>query len=152
MSKLKYDNILKQLKAIIHVIDTKPRDTPEFMHASDAYDDLMFRDMTLREFYFIAKNLDHEITDEEVAKLIVAASERKDLSEVLPINVDAKLAFKFKNLRQRQKMTQEQVAEITGNYTQSQIAKAEAVDLPLTATRWSELFRAIGQTVTIQIG
>ena len=49
-------------------------------------------------------------------------------------------------------MTQQQVADITGNYTQSQIVKAEAVDLPLTLTRWSELFRAIGKQVTVQIG
>lgn len=49
-------------------------------------------------------------------------------------------------------MTQQQVADITGNYTQSQIVKAEAVDLPLTLTWWSELFRAIGKQVTVQIG
>lgn len=152
MSDRQYDEVLKRLRSVVHVIDTKPRDTADFMHASDEFDELLFRDMTIREFHFITRNLGHKITDEEVTKLIVAASEHKDLSEVLPINVDAKLAFKFKNLRQRQKMTQEQVAEITGNYTQSQIAKAEAVDLPLTLTRWSELFRAIGQKVTIQIG
>lgn len=147
-----YEETVCQIKEMETILRTNSRDTTAFMQASRAYNALLFHDMTLREFHFIAKNLGRDITAEDEAKLVVAAALHEDLSEVLPIDVDAQLAFKFKNLRQQQKMTQQQVANITGNYTQSQIAKAEAVDLPLTLTRWSELFRAIGKQVTVQIG
>lgn len=152
MSKLKYDEVLKQLRAIMKRWDTSAIETVASRQAADEYFELVFADMNLHEFHFIVSHLGHEATDEEVAKLVVAAASHEDLSEVLPISADAKIAYKFRHQRTQQHLTQQQVAEITGNFTQSQIAKAEAVDLPLTLTRWSELFRAIGQKVTIQIG
>lgn len=138
--------LLEQLDQYTHIIKTAPRDSTEFFNATKAYNQLLHPTIDIRDLVFLGKNLDHPMTNAELAKLIVAARNDKDLSDVLAINEDARVAYKFKHLRQAKHMTQQEVATKSKNYTQSQIAKAELGQLSLSPSRWQALFKTLGKT------
>ncbi|GAA3613204.1 helix-turn-helix domain-containing protein [Secundilactobacillus similis] len=137
---------LEQLNRYTHIIETAPRDSTEFFDATKAYNQLLHPTINIRDLVFLGKNLDHSMTNTELAKLIIAARNDQDLSDVLDINEDARVAYKFKHLRQAKHMTQQEVAAKSKNYTQSQIAQAELGQLSLSPSRWQALFETLGMT------
>lgn len=144
--ELEIQTVLEKLDAYSQVMATAQQDSTEFSKAANATTDLLHPTINIRDLAFISTQVGRPLTNAELAKLIVAARHDEDLSEVLDIGEDARIAYKFKHARLAENLTQQEVAARSKNYTQSQIAKAELGQLSLSPSRWQSLFKTLGKT------
>ncbi|MTV82692.1 helix-turn-helix domain-containing protein [Secundilactobacillus folii] len=142
---------LMKLREFEKELNNTPMGTNKFHQISAANDAFMFAHIFPRDFFFIALHLGHQITDEETAELIAASYNGTDITEVLNLSPDDKTLLKFKIARRKSGLTQQQVANKTANFSQSQIAKVESGKLRITMTRWAELFNVLGEAPLIQL-
>ncbi|ATO56608.1 helix-turn-helix transcriptional regulator [Loigolactobacillus coryniformis] len=139
------------LKHYGEIIETYASDDQRSMVAGDAQSALIYDHIPIRVYHLMLTQLDHTITYQETAALIVASYTGKDISEVLDLSPEVKLALKFQIARRQAKMTQKEVAAKVGNINQSQIARAERVNTMLSLSQWASLFAAIKTPVTLRL-
>ncbi|MFD1319226.1 helix-turn-helix domain-containing protein [Loigolactobacillus zhaoyuanensis] len=144
-----YHAVLEQRKLISNTINHYPADSIEYAEATMADSKMLDTTVPIRILALIGGGLDHQITEAELAHLIVASAKHEDISEVLSISPEIKMAIKFQQARRIAHMTQADVAAKT-NISQSQIAKAELGQTALTLTHWVDLFKAVNGQATLK--
>ena len=100
---------------------------------------------------FIAKELNFELDPEHTAELIALSYNHADITEHLPLSPEAKLALALRQARQKQHLTQAEVAQKTG-VVQSDISKAEEASTSLSLATWDKLFKAVHTIPNFRFG
>lgn len=144
MPKLQYDDIYKKITML-----NATRSKSEHLTQARAkqLSNLIFRYVSVQEFNLITQDLNREMTNQELAKLIVASANGNDISEVAPVSPDLNIALKFRYVRRQKGFSQKQVADTVGIMTEHQIEEAESKQIVPTFGEWSQLFRAIGRSI-----
>ncbi|GAA3613355.1 helix-turn-helix domain-containing protein [Secundilactobacillus similis] len=144
--------VLKTMRHYQERLNQIPRGQERFNEVAEAYNQFMFAHLPERDFNFIMSHLDHNITNPEAAALVAASYNKEDISEVISLDPEVKLALKFRIARNQKHLTQAEVARRSGSFTQGQVAKAEAVKTSLSIPQWDTLFKAIGSASTLALG
>lgn len=143
---------LSKIRKFEKQIDMTPMGTQEFHEVSDKNEAFMYAHMFPRDYFFIAQHLDHQITNAEIASVVAASYNGEDISNVLDLSPEDKTLLKFQMARRKSGLTQQQVADKLGDFSQSQVAKAESGTTTISMNRWAELFRAVGATAVVKLG
>ena len=143
-----YKKILAKLNELKQVMENNADSTVAYHKAGQEYDTILFENMSFREYTFLVKNMTHEITTEDDAKLVVASAENKNLSEVVELTDTAQLAYVIKWYRQEKNMTQIDLARVT-RMSQSQIAKVESAKTDIPYSGASKLLKAVGKPIKL---
>ncbi|ORI78170.1 helix-turn-helix domain-containing protein [Leuconostoc mesenteroides] len=143
-----YKKTLAKLNELKQVMENNADSTVAYHKAGQEYDTILFENMSFREYTFLVKNMTHEITTEDDAKLVVASAENQNLSEVVELTDTAQLAYVIKWYRQKNNMTQIDVAIKTG-LSQSQIAKVENAKMDIPYSGASKLLKAVGKSIRL---
>lgn len=141
-----YKKTLSKLNELKQVMVNNTDNTVAYHKAGQEYDNILFKNMSFREYTFLVQNMTHKPTTEDDAKLVVASSDNKNLSEVVELTDQAQLAYAIKWYRQARKMTQGEVARITG-ISQSQIAKVESAKTDIPYSGASKILKAVGKPI-----
>lgn len=141
-----YKKTLSKLNELKQVMFNNTDNTVAYHKAGQEYDNILFKNMSFREYTFLVQNMTHKPTTEDDAKLVVASSDNKNLSEVVELTDQAQLAYAIKWYRQARKMTQGEVARITG-ISQSQIAKVESAKTDIPYSGASKILKAVGKPI-----
>lgn len=143
--------VLTKLQQYHQLLNQTPRGSSEFTKISQASDAFMYRHLKLRDMLFIAKALDFELDPEHTAELIALSYNHADITEVLPLSPEAKLALALRQARQKQHLTQAEVAQKAG-LAPSDVAKAEQANSDLSVSTWNRLFKAVHTIPNFQFG
>lgn len=143
-----YKETLAKLNELKQVMSNNADSTVAYHKAGQEYDAILFENMSFREYTFIVKNMTHEITTEDDAKLVVASAENKNLSEVVELTDSGQLGYAVRWNRQEKNMTQIDLAKVTG-FSQSQIAKVENAKMDIPYSGASKLLKAVGKSIRL---
>ncbi|QBO35663.1 XRE family transcriptional regulator [Periweissella cryptocerci] len=144
-----YKLVEKKLAELNYIISISEPDSDAFQDASQKMDEILFENINIREFSFIGKHIDGEITLEMEAKMIVAAAEGKPLTAVVPLSANDEAAYKIRRARIAQNISQVELAQKAG-MTQSQIAKVENAQMNLTLDVVQRIMSVLGDTFLIK--
>ncbi|APE77576.1 hypothetical protein ARA02_09570 (plasmid) [Leuconostoc mesenteroides subsp. jonggajibkimchii] len=143
-----YKSILAKLSELKQIMENNADGTVAYHKAGQEYDAILFENMTFREYTFIVQHMTHEVTTEDDVKLIIAAANNKRLSDVVELTPSAQLAYTVKWHRQEQKLTQVEIAKITG-MSQSQIAKVETANMDIGFSGAAKVLKAVGAKISL---
>lgn len=141
----------QQLNIFKQVYATSATDSADFIQATQQDNELTYSNVPFRLFLLIAYNLDHEITVHDTAKLIVAGARHEDLSTVLPLDPETKVAIRFQEARVKSGLTEKEIAAKSVELDEYKLIKAEYARIPLSISTWAELFKIIGTKITIDL-
>jgi transcriptional regulator with XRE-family HTH domain len=142
---------LTKIQQYHQLLNQTPRDSIEFTKISQASDTFMYRHLKCRDMLFIAKELNFELDPEHTAELIALSYNHADITEHLPLSPEAKLALALRQARQKQHLTQAEVAQKTG-IMQDDVVKAEDASISLSLSTWDKLFKAVHTIPSFQFG
>ncbi|MDR3240856.1 MAG: helix-turn-helix domain-containing protein [Lactobacillaceae bacterium] len=146
---MEYEQIKERLLQIEKIINENSPDTQIVWDASKEFDEIVFANITIREFAFIIEHVEPELNNDKVAQMVVAAAEGRPLTDVIQLSAGAEAAYKISHLRKAQKISQVELAKEIG-VTQGTVAKIENVQIPLTVDVLQRIMTVLGEAFTIK--
>lgn len=143
--------VLTKMQQCHELLNQTPYGSSDFTKISQASDAFMYRHLKLRDMLFIAEALHFELTPEHTAELIALSYNHADITKVLPLSPEAKLALALRQARQKQQLTQTEIAQ-KADLAPSDVAKAEQASVNLSLSTWNTLFKAVHTIPNFQFG
>lgn len=143
-----YKMIKKRLTALAKTIERNAPDSEAYQNAAQESSDLLFENISIKEFAFVGEHYDGELTLELQAKMIAAAMDGKPLTDVILLDANATAAYNIRRSRQNQNISQIELAKKAG-LTQSQVAKIENAQMNITVNILQNIIDVLGEEFTI---
>lgn len=137
--------VTAKLTAMNQTLATNAVDSPLFQQTGKAMDQMLYQNMSIKEYTFIGQHLGRPMTVTDEAKLIVAAANGESLPDAVGLPASAKAAFLVRHGRQQAGMSQEDLAVAVG-MSQSQIARIENVTSGINLDLLQRVLNVLGET------
>lgn len=143
------NEILKKLTSLNQIIANDPVDSKSYQDASQEISEMLFDHVNIRDVDFIVKSLGRELTNEEVADLIIAGQNNQPLNKAISLPTEADAAYTIRWQRQQHHITQKQLAKEIG-VTQGQLAKIENGQQNASLNLLQRVMNAFNESYTIK--
>ncbi|MDR3190097.1 MAG: helix-turn-helix domain-containing protein [Lactobacillaceae bacterium] len=144
-----YKKIEVRLRELEKIIENNRPDTDASQDASDEIDNILFENMTIKDFVFIGEHLNKKMTIEDQAKMVAAAAEGLPLTDAVAVSTAAEIAYLMRRARLAQNISQTELAKSIG-VTQGQIAKIENAQANVSIETLQRIATVLGESFLIR--
>lgn len=141
--------IKRQLSELDKIQQYNDPDSRAFITAAHEINEILYRDINIKDFTFIGQHLNRHMTIDDEAKLVIAAHENRPLTEAVGLSAGAAAAYTIRRGRRHKGLTQAELAEAVG-ITQSQMAKIENVSIGINIDVLQRIMSVLGETFVVK--
>ncbi len=146
---MEYEKVKSRLIELDNIQQQNRLDSKSFIAASREINDILYRYISIKDFAFIGKHLGRELTIDDEARLVAAASKNLPLTDAITLPSSVAAAFVIRKGRREKGLSQADLANEVG-MTQSQIAKIENVSNGINLDVMQQIMNVLGRTFIIK--